>query len=339
MLKSGNGRHRKPRQAPTAMVAVAATGAGLTLPLFAASGASAADANSTWNAVAVCESGGLWSANTGNGFYGGLQITEETWQQYGGGQYAERPDLASRNEQISVAEKILGELGPDAWSGCADTAGLTDALNDLLHGGDDGATPDPGGSTGTGDEGTDGDGTGSGDGTTGTTTPATGDEDTAASDDDTGKGPDASATPSTGGKVKGAGKHRKPESVTGGTATHDAAAGSTGTRPGGSGLPAHFVEGEAAWGVVPFSADTRTEGKKADTRTEAKKTDASRDNDATAKTTTGSRYLVQEGDSLCEIAMEQHVPGGWRGLYNANRDVIGDDPNAIAAGQYLDLGR
>ncbi|MFE2542531.1 transglycosylase family protein [Actinacidiphila glaucinigra] len=335
MLKSGNGRHRKPRQAPTAMVAVAATGAGLTLPLFAASGASAADANSTWNAVAMCESGGLWSSNTGNGFFGGLQITEETWQQYGGEQYAERPDLASRNEQISVAEKILAELGPDAWSGCADSSGLTDALDDLLHGGhghDDQGSGDSTG-TGTGDEDTD-DGATSGDDSTGTTTPGTGDDTTATPDADPTTGPDASATPSAGdkGEGKGTGKHRKPEAgtATDGPATGDTT-GSSGTfEHGPSGLPAHFVEGEAAWGVIPLSTDTRAETRKADT---------GRDNDASAKSTTGKRYLVQEGDSLCEIAMEQDVAGGWRGLYDANRDVIGDDPNAISPGSYLDLGR
>ncbi|MDX2702517.1 transglycosylase family protein [Streptomyces sp. PA03-6a] len=336
MLKSGNGRHRKPRQAPTAMVAVAATGAGLTLPLFAASGASAADANSTWNAVAMCESGGLWSSNTGNGFFGGLQITEETWEQYGGAQYAERPDLASRNEQISVAEKMLAELGPDAWSGCADSSGLTDALDDLLHGGQDQDGQGTGDSTGSGDQDTDGDGTTTGDDSTGTTSPGTDEDTTATPDADATEGPDASATPSADdkGKGKGTGKHRKPETGTGtatdGTATGNTA-GSTGTQSGDpAGLPAHFVEGEAAWGVLPLTTDTRAETKKADT---------GRDSGTSAKTTIGSRYLVQEGDSLCEIAMEQHVGGGWRGLYDANRDVIGDDPNVISPGSYLDLGR
>ncbi|WP_406265453.1 transglycosylase family protein [Actinacidiphila glaucinigra] len=332
MLKSGNGRHRKPRQAPTAMVAVAATGAGLTLPLFAASGASAADTGSTWNAVAMCESGGLWSSNTGNGFFGGLQITEETWQQYGGEQYAERPDLASRNEQISVAEKILAELGPDAWSGCADSSGLTDALDDLLHGGHGHDGQGSGDSTGTGDEDTDG--TTTGDDSTGATTPGTGGDTTATPDAEPTSGSDASATPSAGGENegKGTGKHRKPETgtATDGPATGDTT-GSAGTGDHGpAGLPAHFVEGEAAWGVIPLATDTRAAAAKADN---------GRDNDASAKSTTGKRYLVQEGDSLCEIAMEQDVAGGWRGLYDANRDVIGDDPNAISAGSYLDLGR
>jgi LysM repeat protein len=121
MLIPGNGRHRKPRQAPTAVVTVAATGAGMALPLLAASGAHAADKD-TWTAVANCESRGQWSANTGL-FFGGLQITQRTWDEYGGRAYAERPDLASISQQMEVANKILAAIGPDAWPGCA--AGLT----------------------------------------------------------------------------------------------------------------------------------------------------------------------------------------------------------------------
>ncbi|WP_431945721.1 transglycosylase family protein [Actinacidiphila sp. bgisy167] len=361
MLKSGNGRHRKPRQAPAAVVAVAATGAGLTLPLFAAGGASAADANSTWNAVALCESGGLWSSNTGNGFYGGLQITEETWQQYGGRQYAERPDLASRNEQITVAEKILAELGPDAWSSCAESSGLIGAVDDLLHGGDgtgDGAGDGDG--TGDGDQGagdstgaptsgsTD-DSTGTGDDTTAdttapaagddTTTPAAGDgTGTATPDADPTEGPVGTVTPSAGDQAKGPGKHRKPDAgaphgAETGTVRVDPATGSAGEqRHDRAGLPTHFVEGDAAWGVIHLAPDTHEDaGKAGDGRGTASA--------ASARSSTGGHYLVREGDSLSEIAAEQHVTGGWRGLYDANRDVIGDDPNLISPGSSLVLGR
>ncbi|WP_438487609.1 transglycosylase family protein [Streptomyces sp. S186] len=100
------------------------TGAGLALPLFTAGGAHAADA-STWDRVAQCESGGVWSAATGNGFYGGLQLTQEMWDDYGGSAYASRPDLASRAQQIAVAEAILHDRGPDAFPSCALHAGLT----------------------------------------------------------------------------------------------------------------------------------------------------------------------------------------------------------------------
>src|SRR4051812_16460247 len=122
MLSSGNGRHRRPRQAPAAMVTVAATGAGLALPLLGA-GAAHAGEPGPWDKVAMCESGGLWNANTHNGFFGGLAITEDTWRQYGGTDYAPLPDLASRAQQIAVAERILADLGPDAWPGCEPRTG------------------------------------------------------------------------------------------------------------------------------------------------------------------------------------------------------------------------
>jgi LysM repeat protein len=71
-----------------------------------------------WSAIAQCESGGNWSTNTGNGFYGGLQFTEQTWQAYGGGQYASRPDLATESQQIAVAQKVLAGQGIGAWPVC-----------------------------------------------------------------------------------------------------------------------------------------------------------------------------------------------------------------------------
>src|SRR5437879_2427753 len=99
MLRSENAsRHRKPRQAPAFVVTAGAAGAGMALPLLAATSAHAAS-NATWDKVAECESGGLWSSAGNDGFYGGLQLTLTTWQKYGGTVYAERPDLASRQQQ------------------------------------------------------------------------------------------------------------------------------------------------------------------------------------------------------------------------------------------------
>jgi hypothetical protein len=57
-----------------------------------------------WQAIAACESGGNWSINTGNGYYGGLQMDLGFWATYGGLKYASRPDLATEAEQIAVAE-------------------------------------------------------------------------------------------------------------------------------------------------------------------------------------------------------------------------------------------
>jgi hypothetical protein len=71
-----------------------------------------------WDAVARCESGGDWSINTGNGFYGGLQFTPSTWLAFGGADHAPRADLATRKQQIAVAEKVLAEQGPGAWPTC-----------------------------------------------------------------------------------------------------------------------------------------------------------------------------------------------------------------------------
>ncbi|WP_308294077.1 transglycosylase family protein, partial [Streptomyces sp. UNOC14_S4] len=100
------------------------TGSALAMPLLAATGANAADAP-TWDKVAQCESGGTWSTNSGNGSYGGLQMTQELWEQYGGRAYAPRPDLASRAQQIAVADKVLN-AGASTWQACGAAAGLTE---------------------------------------------------------------------------------------------------------------------------------------------------------------------------------------------------------------------
>jgi len=71
-----------------------------------------------WSAIAACESGGNWSISTGNGFYGGLQFTEQTWLAYGGGAYASSANLASPSEQVAVAERVLAGQGIGAWPVC-----------------------------------------------------------------------------------------------------------------------------------------------------------------------------------------------------------------------------
>jgi len=71
-----------------------------------------------WAAIAACESGGNWAADTGNGFYGGLQFTEQTWLGFGGGQYAGSANLATEAQQIAVAEKVLAVQGLGAWPVC-----------------------------------------------------------------------------------------------------------------------------------------------------------------------------------------------------------------------------
>jgi uncharacterized protein YabE (DUF348 family) len=71
-----------------------------------------------WDAVAQCESGGNWQINTGNGFYGGLQFDIGTWLSNGGGAYAPRADLASREQQIAIANKVADARGSSPWPVC-----------------------------------------------------------------------------------------------------------------------------------------------------------------------------------------------------------------------------
>ncbi|MET0577496.1 MAG: transglycosylase family protein, partial [Ilumatobacteraceae bacterium] len=74
--------------------------------------------------IADCESGGNWAINTGNGYYGGLQFLGSTWQNYGGGEFAARADLATREQQIVVAERIRDDVGYGAWPACTRRLGL-----------------------------------------------------------------------------------------------------------------------------------------------------------------------------------------------------------------------
>jgi len=71
-----------------------------------------------WDAVANCESGGNWHINTGNGFYGGLQFDYGTWLSNGGGAYADRADLATREQQIAVANRLYAARGSSPWPVC-----------------------------------------------------------------------------------------------------------------------------------------------------------------------------------------------------------------------------
>ena len=74
-----------------------------------------------WDRIAQCESTGNWQINTGNGYYGGLQFDIGTWLSAGGGAYAPRADLASRAEQITIANHVYASRGLSPWS-CAGAA-------------------------------------------------------------------------------------------------------------------------------------------------------------------------------------------------------------------------
>ena len=107
------------RKTQTAMRGLAVGG------LFAAAaviGTTSASADSTWDALAECESGGDWSINTGNGYYGGLQFLPSTWEAYGG---SGNPADASKAEQIRVAENVVEGQGWGAWPACSAQLGLS----------------------------------------------------------------------------------------------------------------------------------------------------------------------------------------------------------------------
>jgi resuscitation-promoting factor RpfA len=121
MLCSGKGKHRRPSKAVRAITLAGVTGAAVAAPLLAAGNASAATA-AEWDAVARCESGGNWSINTGNGYYGGLQFSLGTWHAYGG---SGLPSNASRTTQIAIATKVRNASGGyGAWPACAASLGL-----------------------------------------------------------------------------------------------------------------------------------------------------------------------------------------------------------------------
>ncbi|MFI6691874.1 transglycosylase family protein [Streptomyces sp. NPDC050433] len=303
-MRSGNGRHRRPRQAPALVVAAGVTGSAIAIPLLGATGASAADA-STWDRVAECESGGMWSADLGNGYYGGLQISQETWDDFGGTAYAPTADQASRSQQIAVAEKILAEQGPSAWPTCALVTGLTaekggDADTDADTAPDSEATETPDESEPSEEA---------------VLPPAP--ESTPSSGQfgrDSASGADKpSAKPSTEPST-GQGKHRG-----------EPAPESSGSADTGTGAEAS--DGSAEAGKSGESDEARESGRHA-----SRGDGSTRDGDAD-----DGSYTVRTGDNLWAIADEQKVEGGWPALYEANREVVGSDADLILPGQSLDL--
>ncbi|MFF7182695.1 transglycosylase family protein [Streptomyces sp. NPDC008121] len=303
------------------------TGSALALPLLGAGSASAADV-ATWDRVAECESGGLWSANFGNGLYGGLQFTQETWERHGGLSYATSADLASRAQQITVAERAFAAGGTE-WATCAPIAGLTN----------DGTAPDvdpgppitPEEPTGPAAESNRTDGLPSASATPGTSpiapvtprasAPATSAPATPATPDaSTATGAPESGTPSEP-VAPGTGKHRggaAPEEPGQTDTTRES--GTEASREGGR----HASPGEPAEGATGIDGTTKgaTPGEPADN---------------TGTPGTADEYTVKPGDNLTEIAQQNELPGGWTALYDANRGTVGADPDLILPGQSLDL--
>ncbi|MGP4052482.1 transglycosylase family protein [Streptomyces sp. 2A115] len=343
-MLSGNGRHRRPRQAPALLVAAGVAGSAIAIPLLGATGASAAS-GTTWDAVADCESGGSWSADSGNGSYGGLQMTQEMWEGYGGLDYASSADQASRSQQIAVAEKVLADQGIEPWGACGLVAGLSqhsesaDVDTGLAQ---DSASPSPDSGSTTGDSSTsttNGDNdtkSGESDESVKSDSSVYADDTTDDSGDDTDADADAdsqsSASPSTGDVVS-------PDSTDStGTTKSDESDNSAQNGDASTGADTDVDADD-----VTDSGSGRHRGGSAAEDATGSRTDdsagrhASRGDSAPRDATDGS-YTVRAGDSLSGIVDSLGLEGGWRELYAANKGIVGTDPDLILPGQSLELG-
>ena len=113
-----SGRHRKPTSSNISVAKIAFTGAVLGGSSIALAGQAAAATDGEWDQVARCESGGNWGINTGNGYHGGVQFSAGTWASHGGNEFAPSAELATRQQQIAVAERVLATQGRGAWPVC-----------------------------------------------------------------------------------------------------------------------------------------------------------------------------------------------------------------------------
>ncbi|MFD7508870.1 transglycosylase family protein [Streptomyces sp. NPDC059853] len=336
-MRSGTGRHRRPKQPPAFVVAAGVTGAGIALPLLGTASANAVTPE-TWDATAACESGGVWTANTGNGYYGGLQIPLAQWEAHGGTDFAERPDLASRAQQITVAERMLAAQGKSAFPSCALPTGLWQEFRADAR--QTPETEDAGDARGSGggaatDAGTDASGgTGSG---IGETAPAerTGDSATG-SGSGTGTSADTPDGPAADEKT-GQGTGKPADSATGAQDGAPADEEGTGRHRGEA---ADEQDGRAGENADGSGRHAERPADRAGERTDADADEAGEaaSPEAAEETTAAGSYEVISGDTLSRIADTLTVDGGWPALYAANESVIGDNPDHIVPGIELELG-
>jgi nucleoid-associated protein YgaU len=365
-MLSGNGRHRRPRQAPALVVAAGVTGSAIAIPLLGASGASAAD-GTTWDRVAECETGGAWSENSGNGYYGGLQLTQDDWEKYGGLAYASSADQASRSQQIRIAEKVLAAQGIAAWPTCGLLAGLGGEAGSAAGGtgladGASSASPDGATSTGSPEPGSSESSQSSGSsGPSGSSGSSSSADPSASPDSSDGSGgsagsessgstessgsPESSSTPPSSGASDASSNtgDESSKSDTKADSTSGAASGSTRTpaAPEGDGSDNSGQEG-AVSGLTDTgsSGGGRHRGPSADESPADRRggassgRHASRGEEAAREAVDGS-YTVRRGDSLWAIADSLDLGGGWQGLYAGNKETIGADPDHILPGQKL----
>ncbi|MEV6169512.1 transglycosylase family protein [Streptomyces sp. NPDC051954] len=333
-MLSGNGRHRRPRQAPALLVAAGVTGSAIAIPLLGASGASAAD-GSTWDKVAECESGGAWSANNGNGFYGGLQLAQEDWEEYGGLDYAPSADQASRSQQIAVAEKVLADQGAGAWPTCGLLYGLGE--DSRSAGVDTGLAGEASADESTSSDTSSGS-SGLSDSPESSSSPSTSESPPSASPSPSSpSSPSSSADGPSGDTDNSAKSDTSPESDA--SPSQESDSPSTGSSQeddsdkSGQNVGSSYL---ADTGTGKHRGDSADEGAAGD-RTDSSGRHASR-SDGDARATADDSYTVRTGDTLCAIADSLDVNGGWRELYAENKGTVGADPNLIIPGQTLELG-
>ncbi|MER5732450.1 transglycosylase family protein [Streptomyces sp. NPDC002138] len=339
-MRSGNGRHRRPRQVPALVVTAGVAGSALALPLFAASGANAAE-TTTWDRVAECESGGTWSADFGSGSYGGLQFTLEQWKSAGGLEFAARPDLASRSQQIAIAERVLASQGPQAWPLCGESSGLTrtgpaPTVDPGTPGHSASVAPTPVRPEGT---------------------PApVGGPAPASTPTSTGHIPGATTSPSappampdspltsvlpvmpapdplSGGPGAPTGHTGTPAPATPGT---PALPTGPSTSPSGIPAPATSTPANPAAPSTPSGSVALPQGETGEGGGKHRGTPAAEAPNA-PDALSDPTYTVKSGDNLTAIAKAKGVEGGWNALYEANQQVIGHDADLITPGQNLDL--
>ncbi|MER6435038.1 transglycosylase family protein [Streptomyces sp. NPDC001185] len=333
-MLSGNGRHRRPRQAPALIVAAGVTGSAIAIPLLGAASANAAD-GTTWDRVAECESGGQWSADNDNGYYGGLQLSQENWQRYGGSRYAPTADEASRSQQIAVAEKVLADQGLAAWPTCGPLSGLSKGSGEIAVdtgvAGDSSSSSDSSGSSDSSESSGSSDGSGSLSDSLGIDVAPSGSPRSGSSSSDS-SGKDENRTKSdtsstgesgSGHETDGVGTEPTKHSESGNSGRDGDASAATEGATAGAG---RHRGGSAAEDSGDDAAGTRGDDSAA--------RHASRDSGASRAVVDGS-YVVRDGDSLSTIADTLGLDGGWVGLYAGNKETVGADPDLILPGQSL----
>ncbi|MBU7598573.1 LysM peptidoglycan-binding domain-containing protein [Streptomyces sp. P38-E01] len=361
-MRSGKGRHRRPRQAPALLVTAGVAGAGIATSLLGASGAQAVEA-STWDSVAQCESGGAWSLNKENGYYGGLQLTLKSWEAYGGTEFADRPDLASRGQQIRVAEKILAAEGPRAWPACAVDSGLEEEVNEApdlelpLPGPDKGGDEDSDDAD-SDDADSDDDGKGDADeDDADEDAQKPGDSDSDDSDDaddsedadekerpdnsdgsDSPKPPGDTSVPSPDEREQDTDPDPEHSSGAGSGSGNSDAAEEEVDNGKGAGDPSGGHDGRIGTDDPDDPTDGAAESDPGSGSGKHRGRPDPAEKDRADRSGRDDGHLVEIGDTLTSIAERHELAGGWPELYETNRPAVGEDPDHILPGQLLQLG-